>query len=163
MVATESDTWRCARWAPPRDVICGKGRHLADDEVFFRANGLARGEPFGDQECVGSDTQARVMMESAPTPAFIVAEPELLLEVLVVALDAPAHVGLRDQIVQGNAFGEVGQVILEGLDVARRPFDQQPLFRAQARLADVSSGMAYAHGSKPPAERFIGAFAPADR
>src|ERR1700693_3286431 len=146
MVAIESDTWRCARRAPARDVIRGKGRHLADGEVFFRANGLVRGEAFSDQESVGSDSQARVMMEPAPASAFIVAEPEFLLKVLVVALDAPAHVCLRNQIAQGNVFGEIRQVILQWLDVARGPFDQHPLLRAQARLADVSSGMAYAHG-----------------
>ena len=101
MVAIESATWRCARRAPARDVIWGKGRHLADDEVFFGADGFVGGHTLGDQESVGGDTQARVMMEPAPTSAFIVTEPQLLLEVLVVALDAPAHVRLRHQIVQG--------------------------------------------------------------
>jgi hypothetical protein len=37
------------------------------------------------------------MVEAAPAAPFVVAEPDLLLEVLVVALDAPAQFGDVDQ------------------------------------------------------------------
>src|ERR1700689_4379436 len=49
--------------------------------------------PFGDQESVGRDTQCSVMMEASPSAPFVVAELDLLLEFLVIALDAPAHFG----------------------------------------------------------------------
>ena len=66
---------------------------------FFRAAGRAGGEAFGDQEAVGGDGQRRMMVKPAPAPTLVVAETELLLQVLVVALDAPAHVCLGNEIV----------------------------------------------------------------
>lgn len=40
------------------------------------------------------------MVESAPSPALIVAEAEFLLEFKVVALNAPAQLGGVDQVRQ---------------------------------------------------------------
>ena len=37
------------------------------------------------------------MMEAAPAPSFVVTKPDLLLELLIVALDAPAQFGDVDQ------------------------------------------------------------------
>ena len=42
--------------------------------------------PLGDQESVGGDAQRGVMVEAAPSAPFIMAEPDLLLEFLIVAL-----------------------------------------------------------------------------
>jgi hypothetical protein len=42
-------------------------------------------------------SERRVMVKAAPSAAFIVPEPDLLLEVLVIALDAPAELGEIDQ------------------------------------------------------------------
>jgi hypothetical protein len=46
--------------------------------------------PLGDQEPVGCDAQRGVVVEAAPSSSFEVAEADLLLELLVIALDAPA-------------------------------------------------------------------------
>src|SRR5512146_176295 len=91
-VAIESATCRCARRTPTRDVIRGKGSDLACDEAFFGTGGAAGGETFRDQEARGGDRQARMMVKPSPPPAFVVAQPQFLLQILVVALDAPAHV-----------------------------------------------------------------------
>lgn len=135
----ESDTCRCARWAAARDVIRGKRRDLAGDEVFFGADGLAGGEAFGDQESVGSNAQRRVMMESTPASSFIMTEPQFLLQVLVVAFNAPTRMRLGHQVVQGNVVGQRRQVVLERIFVVGRPFDQQPSRvrgrRAQSRAS----------------------------
>ena len=37
------------------------------------------------------------MMEATPAAPFVVTEPDLLLEFLIVALDAPAQLGEIDQ------------------------------------------------------------------
>ena len=37
------------------------------------------------------------MMEATPAAPFVVAKPDLLLEVLIVALDAPAQLGQIDE------------------------------------------------------------------
>src|SRR3989442_313555 len=56
--------------------------------------------PLGDQESVGRDAQRGVMVEATPSASFIVPEPDLLLEFLIVALDPPAQFGDVDQIAE---------------------------------------------------------------
>ena len=47
-------------------------------------------------------------MESAPPTPLEMPEPDLLLEFLIVAFDAPAQLGDVDQTVEGNTFGKAG-------------------------------------------------------
>jgi len=58
-------------------------------------------QPLSEQETVGGDAQAGVMMKAAPAPALVVAQAEILLEVLVVALDTPTHLGFKHHARQG--------------------------------------------------------------
>lgn len=92
-------TWRCARWAAPRDVIVGNGRHFAKDEVFFTAGITASLEPLCHQETVCCNAQSRVVVKAPPAASFIVTQSQILLQVLVIALNAPSHVRGVDQIV----------------------------------------------------------------
>jgi len=59
-------------------------------------------EALCDEKAVGRNTQRGVVMETLPTPPFVVREPKLLLEFLVVPLDAPAYLGDEDQLFQGG-------------------------------------------------------------
>jgi hypothetical protein len=43
-----------------------------------------------------------MMMEAAPTAALIVTKPDLLVELLIVALDAPAHLGKIDEPAEAD-------------------------------------------------------------
>src|SRR5665811_2398497 len=99
-VVIESATCLCARWTAPRDVIFGNGRHLALNEVFFDSGITAILESLGHQEAVGRDAQSGVMVKAAPTPSFIVAKPEVLLQILVIALNAPTHLGDKHHLLQ---------------------------------------------------------------
>src|SRR3546814_10658355 len=70
-------------------ITAGNGRFLE-----ARGGRWSRGGnrlPLGDQEPVGRDAQCRVVMEPSPAAPLVMAEPELLLEFLIVALDAPAQ------------------------------------------------------------------------
>src|SRR6185312_11749331 len=49
--------------------------------------------PLGDQESVGCDAQRSVVVEATPTSPFEMPEPDLLFEILIIALDAPAQLG----------------------------------------------------------------------
>ena len=60
--------------------------------------------PLGDQESVGCNAQRGVVVEAPPTPAFKVSKPDLLLKLLIVALDAPAQFRCVDQITKGDVF-----------------------------------------------------------
>jgi hypothetical protein len=92
-------TWRCARRTAAGDVILGNGRHLAFDEVFFTANRLVGDEAFCHQEPIGRNAQGGMVVEPPPTSALVVTEAEVLLQILVVALDAPALMGDTDELV----------------------------------------------------------------
>ena len=73
-VVIECDTWRWARWAAPRDVIVGNGRHLAFDEVFFTADIAASLESLCHQETVGRNAQSGVVVKAPPAPSLIVTQ-----------------------------------------------------------------------------------------
>ena len=69
------------------------------DEVL-RGNPL----PLGDQESVGRDAQRSVVVEATPSTPLEMPEPDLLLEFLVIALDAPAQLGEVDQRAEGDVL-----------------------------------------------------------
>src|SRR5260370_25014238 len=66
------------------------------------------------------------MVESPPSASLVVAKPDLLFEVLVVALDAPAHFDNVDKTPERRLGGKRRQPVLGGFRLPLRPFDQQP-------------------------------------
>jgi len=88
-------------------------------------------------------------MEAAPPTPFEMSEPELLLELLIVALDAPTQLGGVDQPAEGNVFRKGREPVFGWLILAVGPLDQQPLFRP--RLSEIVLAMCdpNAHASKP--------------
>lgn len=75
---------------------------MAFEEVFFAADWLVGDDSFGHQESIGRNAEAGVVVESAPATAFIVAQPEILFQLPVVTLDAPALVGGADRFHDGR-------------------------------------------------------------
>ena len=72
-------------------------------------------------------------MEAAPPAPFIVPKSDLLLELLIVALDAPAQLGKVDELAEADIRWQRRQPILGRRGFARGPLDQQPLLRQQFR------------------------------
>ena len=70
------------------------------------------------------------MMEATPAAPFVMTEPDLLLEFLIVALDAPAQLGQIDELREADVLRQRGELVFGWLCFALRPFDQQP-FRRQ--------------------------------
>ena len=56
------------------------------------------------------------------------AEPDLLLEFLIITLDPPPQFGGAAQIAQCDVAWQSREPVLGGLLLALGPFDQQPLF-----------------------------------
>src|ERR1700678_59409 len=69
------------------------------------------------------------MVEAAPPAPFVVPKPDLLLEFLIVALDAPAQFGQIDELREADVLWQRGEPVFGWLCFALRPFDQQPLRR----------------------------------
>src|SRR6478672_9360366 len=113
-----SATPRCRRKVAIEAGLCRSGRTGgAPGAVAGRP--LGRPEPgsparrgkaaaLGRQEGVRGDAQGRVVVEAAPAPSLEVAEPQLLLQLLEVALDPPAQLGGRDQLLERDRPGQGG-------------------------------------------------------
>jgi hypothetical protein len=85
--------------------------------MVLRGNAL----PFGDQEAVGCDCQCSVVMETRPAAALIAPEADFLLEVLIIALDAPAHLGEIDKAAERHVRVDGCEPGLGGSGVALGP------------------------------------------
>src|ERR687894_717076 len=94
-----------------------------------------RGEKaaLGDQEAVGCDAEAGVVVEAAPAAALVVPEADLLLQFLVIALDHPARLGGVHEVAERARFRAAG-------------------WRASMRAAERNSLM------KPPARTELDGF-----
>src|SRR3954452_19399078 len=74
--------------------------------------------PFGDQEAIGRHAQTGMVVEAAPAAALVVPEPEFLLELLVVAFDAPPELGEFDHARKANLLWQRREPVLGGLPLA---------------------------------------------
>src|SRR6202049_3896193 len=101
-------------------------------------------------------------MEAAPSAAFEVSEPNLLLELLIVALDAPAQLGKIDKRRKIDVFRQGREPVFGRRLFALGPLDQQPLLRARFGELLVAMRRANPQAGKPRGKRRGGTFAPGD-
>ena len=101
-------------------------------------------------------------MKAAPSASFIVAEPEFLLQFLIVALDPPAQFGEIDEIPQRHIGWQTGQPILRRFGFPFRPLDQTPFFRSGADTIVVTMRWPHPHRSKSRRQFGVAAFTPGD-
>src|SRR5262249_45977306 len=104
------------------------------------------------------------MMEASPSTPLVVPKPDLLLELLVVAFDPPAHLGDIDELAEADLCRQRGEpvFVFGELGFALGPFDQQPL------LGDLPGNCtivpdAHAHTGKARGQPIGRALAPPDR
>src|SRR5208282_88165 len=104
-----------------------------------------------------------MVMKAAPSSAFIMTETELLLELLIIALDAPAQLGKIDHLVEGHVVRNGGEPVLGRSALARGPFDEKPLFRPAFGELGITMRRPHAEADEPRGHPIGGAFAPRDR
>src|SRR5438128_9457925 len=102
------------------------------------------------------------MVKAAPATAFVMSKPDLLLELLIVAFDAPAQFGEIDQPIEADVLRQVREPIASRLGLAFRPFDQQPFVRMRRVAPVVIMGGPHPHSGEARMKPIIAAFAPAD-
>src|ERR1700753_637330 len=161
MLAIELGTCRSGRTGgPPRLEACGSRRWFDPpaDETLVRGEKAA----LGDQNAAGCDAQAGMMMKPAPVAALVMAEAELLLELLVIPLDPPARLGHPHEALQRRAPGQIGEPVLGWLSFAVWPLDQQPLLRPRLRALRIAMGRADLDGRKARGQLALGSRAPGD-
>ena len=92
-----------------------------------------------------------MVVEAAPPAPFIIAKPEFLLQLLIIALDPPSQLCDINQTFEGDILWQSGKPILGRLGFFWRPLDQQPLFGARlgsARYRDVPAAPSAAQSAK---------------
>src|SRR5918997_3132852 len=80
--------------------------------------------PFGDQKAISRDAQAGMVVEAAPSAALVVPKSELLLELLIIALDTPPELGEFNHALEVNVLRQGRERFLRWLLLALRPLDQ---------------------------------------
>ena len=126
----------------------------------FFANTVGVPKLLRHEEPVGCDAQAGMVVEAAPASALVVSKPEVLLEVFVVAFDAPAHLGLQHHALQRYVLAQGGQPVLHGFLVAFGPLDERPLLGALLCAHVVAMRGAHTDSGESGAQREVRAFAP---
>src|SRR5215207_2775491 len=101
------------------------------------------------------------MVEAAPAAALVVPKPEFLLELLVIAFDAPPELGEFDQARETNVLRQGREPVLGGFLLAFRPLDQEPFLRtrfAQPVVAMSGSHRLWCVNQAVDVRRPLGAF-----
>ena len=102
----------------------GKGRFL--DPWFCAMSAGGKKKPLAHQKAVGRDTERGMVMEAAPAAALEMAEPDLLLQLPIVALDAPAQLDQLDHALQRHVLGQGRQPEVSRPRLVLGPLDDQP-------------------------------------
>src|SRR5229473_4572406 len=100
------------------------------------------------------------MMEAPPTAALIVAEADFLLEVVIIALDAPAQLGDVDKAAERHVAVDGREPEFGGRGLALGPFDEQCLFDEPCLAPDRRN--AHADAGKARLQLLVSAFSPSD-
>src|SRR5271154_7032212 len=103
------------------------------------------------------------MVKAAPSAPFVMAEADLLLELLIVTLDAPAQLGEIDQRPEGDVLGKGREPVFGRLFLVLGPLDQQPFFRPAVGELIVMMRGTYAHARKTRGQPFSRTLPPPDR
>src|SRR5712692_6655990 len=104
-----------------------------------------------------------MVMKAAPAAPFEMIEAELVLEFLIVALDAPAELGETDELADRRRRRQGREPILRRLRIASRPLDQQPLFRPRLGALVIAMRRPDAHTREARTHRAARAFPPRHR
>src|SRR5260370_5943014 len=100
------------------------------------------------------------MMEALPATALIMAEADFLLEVVIIALDAPARLGEIDEAAERHVAVDGCEPEFGGRGLALRPFDEQRLFGEPGFAPDRRN--AHADAGKTRLQRLVSVFSPSD-
>src|SRR5215211_1190033 len=103
-----------------------------------------------------------MVVETAPAAALVVPEPEFLLELLVIALDAPPELGEFNQALEADVLGQGREPVLGGFLLAFRPLDQEPFLRARFAQPVVAMSGSHPHPCEARSEPIGCALAPSD-
>ena len=97
------------------------------------------------------------MVEPAPAPPLVVAQPHLLLELLEIPFEAPAQLGWLDQVSKRRVRRQGREPVFRRLLLPLRPLDQDPFLSSGLMQQEIAG----AGRTRTAAKRDVsGAFVP---
>src|SRR5512147_2835563 len=115
------------------------------------------------QEPVRRNTQGSVMMKATPVSSLVMTQAELLFQLLIVPLNAPAHLGCPDQCYKRRVGGRRRQPVLRRLSLTAWPFDQQPFLVTQGLTFFITMGRPHAQRRETRGQHRMAPLAPTHR
>src|SRR5215210_4216109 len=103
-----------------------------------------------------------MVVEAAPAAALVVPKPEFLLELLIVAFDAPPELGKFDHPLEANVVRQGREPVFGGLLLSFRPLDQEPFLRARLIQPVIAMSGSHPHSCEARGESIGDALAPGD-
>src|SRR5215469_14864794 len=100
------------------------------------------------------------MVETSPAAALVMPKTDFLLQVLIVALDAPAHLCEIDEAAIRHLPVDGCKPVLGGLGLAFRPLDEQRLLAKMCFAPKRRS--VHAHTGEARLQLLVRAFPPGD-
>ena len=104
-----------------------------------------------------------MVMEAAPAAALEMAEPDLLLQLPIVALDAPAQLDQLDHALQRHVLGQGRQPEVSRPRLVLGPLDDQPFLGPRLRALVIPVRRPHAQPGEARAQGGVGALAPRHR
>jgi len=114
----------------------------------FRSFFTAFIEALCDKKPIGGNAQGCVMMKSTPPTPLEVSKAKLLLEILVVTLNAPAHFGNVNEMFDNRLFWQRWKPVFGWFEFANGPLDKQPFFIARRSPPIITVGGPHAQRCK---------------
>jgi len=87
-------------------------------------------------------------MKSAPPTPLEVSKAELLLQILVVTFNAPAHLGNVNEMFDSRLFWQCRMLVFGGFGFANGSLDKQPFFIARSSPPIITVGGLHAQRRK---------------
>ena len=87
-----------------------------------------RHQAVGDEKAISGYAQRRMMMKAAPAASLEVPQAEFLLELLMIALNAPAQFCKSHEFPDRRVSRQRAEEVFGRLELFAGPLDEQPLF-----------------------------------
>lgn len=104
--------------------------------------------PGGHEVGHGRHAYRQVVIEAGPSPTLVLVQADLLLGVLVVALDAPSMLRGPRQLLEGRLGGHARQEVVRGARVTLGPLHEKPPLRPGRPAHVGAASRAHANGGE---------------
>src|ERR1035437_5854372 len=127
---------------------------------FFFSGTTACFQSLCHQEPICRDAQRGMMVKATPTSALVMPKAEFLLQILVVALNAPAHLGHKHPLLKRRINWCGAHEVFCWLALVFGPLNQQPFLGAHTAAPVIPVSGTHPHCRETRTQVAVTAIAP---